>query len=595
LRTCILVNSSVQRNSSEISRLNLPVFSTINLGERLDFEYDIVTFSHSIKEKINTSVFKKVLGWGDRKIAGKSINDLLSICSYNLWQYQRFRVYFTVRYIEYELQALREIKLLGYDKVLLLSDYNYQRDGLIEGLQISLLKINKERKPNRKIALVNYTIVFVIRAIIGFIQYFVVKNNKTIFLDSSIKQPLIYADGKMVMDNYNLGYLFDKLGNNALVLDEILVPTVGQEFLLKKSYFINLFKSRKILFAEYILLKGLLNPKNYHKKKEIFSKIKIQYKYIEDNLNTPLDRLIIQTLRSIHLSNNYYLFRFLAYKRFFSNKKISAVLATDENGPISRSFLDAAKYNNIRTIGIQHGAIHQLHPNYYFTKNESKYIPDYTLIWGRKWEELLIGYGNYPPSKLRVVGQLRTDIIPILKRKEKQNNKFIVVFASQPQRDSVLRKQTAQDIFTAVKDLPNVHLVVKLHPQEKNDVGYYHEIAKNVGLSRISILPQSELYQTILESDIVITSFSTVGTEAIYFGKILLIYDPLNQDLQKYIKGKVAFRVQNSTDIINIVQQVKDKKLASNILQYQKFIDYNAYKIDGEVANRVLNFIDSIE
>jgi len=567
----------------------------MNLGEHLDFEYDTITISNSIKEEINTSVFKKVLGWGDREIAGKNLNDLLSIYSYNLWQYQRFRVYFAVRNIEYELQALREIKSLGYDEVLLLSDYQYKRGDFIKDFQVSLLNMHKEHVPNRKRALINYSITFIIRAVIGFFQSFTIKKSRKIFLDSSIKQPLIYADGKMVMDNYNLGYLFDKLGKDALILDEILVPAVGQEFLLKKSYFINLFKSRKTLFAEYVLLKGLLNLKNYQKKKEIFSKINIQYKYIEDNLDTPFDRLIIQTLRSIHLSNNYYLFRFLAYKRFFSKREVSSVLATDENGPISRSFLDAAKYNNIKTIGVQHGAIHQLHPNYYFTKNEIKYIPDYTLIWGRKWEELLTTHGNYPASKLKIVGQLRTDIIPLLERKVNQNSKLIVVFASQPQRDAVLRKQTAQDIFTAIKHLPNVHLVVKLHPQEKNDVAYYHEIAKNVGLSRINILPQSELYQTILESDIVITSFSTVGTEAIYFGKILLIYDPLNQDLQKYIKEKVAFRVQNSTDIIDIVQQVIDKKLTADLVHYQRFIEYNAFKIDGEVANRVLSFIDSIE
>ena len=97
------------------------------------------------------------------------------------------------------------------------------------------------------------------------------------------------------------------------------------------------------------------------------------------------------------------------------------------------------------------------------------------------------------------------------------------------------------DVFSALKDIPDAHLVIKLHPAEFNDFDYYHDLARKSGCSNYQIVLQVDLYLLISLSDIVITCFSTVGAETVYFNKPLIILDHLKQDIQGYYKGRYCF------------------------------------------------------
>lgn len=68
----------------------------------------------------------------------------------------------------------------------------------------------------------------------------------------------------------------------------------------------------------------------------------------------------------------------------------------------------------------QHGAIHNLHPGYIYTKAEQKenIFPTKLLIWGQYWKDLL-SESNYPIATTKIIGQLRSDVIPYLSEKIK--------------------------------------------------------------------------------------------------------------------------------------------------------------------------------
>ena len=196
-------------------------------------------------------------------------------------------------------------------------------------------------------------------------------------------------------------------------------------------------------------------------------------KVLETNLSLK-QRIIFEVFKALDSSSGYYLFRYFAARKYFSNSDFKAVIAYDENSPLTKSILDAAKYCGIKIIGLQHGTMHDLHPAYLYTENDRKnhVMPDLTLTWGKYWEEFLIRKGNYPPDSLIPVGQIRTDIIPVLLKAEKQKqsrSSDLIVFASQPQRDPELRYQAAYDVFKAASKLPKSSLIVKLHPREFAD------------------------------------------------------------------------------------------------------------------------------
>jgi CDP-glycerol glycerophosphotransferase (TagB/SpsB family) len=210
---------------------------------------------------------------------------------------------------------------------------------------------------------------------------------------------------------------------------------------------------------------------------------------------------------------------------------------------------------------------------------------------------LLSEKGHYEPKTLIITGQIRTDIIPLLVNQNVKElikvpgDSKIVLFASQPQQDPELREKSALDVFSAVKDIPDLHLIVKLHPAEFNEFNYYNVLAERVGCKNYQLVLQVDLYLLILIADIVITCFSTVRAETVYFSKPLIILDHLKQDIQGYFREGIAFQATSEAELKDCILQLLGGQLTINESSYQKYISNYAYKIDGQVAERILKFI----
>ena len=167
----------------------------------------------------------------------------------------------------------------------------------------------------------------------------------------------------------------------------------------------------------------------------------------------------------------------------------------------------------------------------------------------------------------------------------------LIVFASQPQPDEKLRKQAAIDVFNAVKDNKEIFLVVKLHPAEKHDFDYYHSIAKQTGCNNYKLILDVDLYLLLSKTDILITCFSTVGAEAIYFNKPFISLDYLNEDLLNYHKEGIAFKATNGEELKVCIENILNNKLIIDKNAHQRYIENYAFKIDGKVADRIIEII----
>ena len=167
----------------------------------------------------------------------------------------------------------------------------------------------------------------------------------------------------------------------------------------------------------------------------------------------------------------------------------------------------------------------------------------------------------------------------------------IVVFASQLQQDPLLRERAAKDVFIMAAEMPETHLVIKLHPGEANDVPYYQGIAASVKCTNYRVVNEMDLYELIASCQLLITCFSTVGTETIYFGKPLIILDHLKADLQGYIGDKVAFAAYNSADLVRIATEILQGRLTPDMVAYSSYIYEHSYKIDGNASQRIIDLI----
>jgi hypothetical protein len=90
---------------------------------------------------------------------------------------------------------------------------------------------------------------------------------------------------------------------------------------------------------------------------------------------------------------------------------------------------------------------------------------------------------------------------------------------------------------------------------------------------------------------VLITCFSTVGTETIYFYKPLIILDHLKQDILGYIAEGVAFQATDSDSLAAILSGIFRGALRVDRVKYDSFIQKYAYRIDGKVAQRCIDAI----
>ncbi|MCD4664156.1 MAG: CDP-glycerol glycerophosphotransferase family protein, partial [Bacteroidales bacterium] len=514
--------------------------------------------------------------------------------------YHKFRTYFFLRNLFFEIELIKKLTK-EYKSVIYYTNSTYLSDLTFSSGNV---KINLKTKSNQVnyLTLINYSIFFIVRLFLTTLHLKKLKYRKHIIIDHANKQSCLNLKTLMLEPgNYNLKYLFEKTDDDFLIIDDVEIPkfsTKGQNYMRK--YFFKIQPKR--IFSEFILARGLISSKIRKKLHNFSSSLQSIYNQIEPELENQDDKLIFSFIKSLHNSSRLYLFKYLSYKQFFKRFKFKTISSIDENSPRIKTILDAAKYQNIKTIGIQHGTIHELHPAYVYYKNDSlrNIVPDKTIVWGDNWLKFLVSKGNYRKESVYVAGQIRTDIIPKLLETKSKNpfikseNESIIVFASQPQRDPVLRERAAMDVCNAVNNIKNSRLIIKLHPAEKNDYSYYENIAKKSNCKNYQIILNFDLYLLISLSDIIITCFSTVGAETVYFNKPLIILDHLKQDIQNYHKDGIALQATNSKELKHHIEMILSGNTNIDKTAYKNYILKNAYKIDGKVSERIIQFIRSL-
>ena len=463
---------------SEIKQAhNQPETELICLGEyNLPFTNRVVTLTAGEKREINYSVLDEIIKLGDKLINGRSVVSHLQVEKSSIWHYHKFRTYFFVRNLNYELAKLSKIDISEGNVIYYCpNDFRFLKDEF-PGIKL-VFPSSKKQSINLRLSL-KYLFFLKLR-ILGSLFTRFNSSGILIYYPERYNPVLDIHTLKPQEGNFLLDYLFAQAKSKLNLIGEVPVPKLKSKgsFGFHRGYFKSNESGHPKKNMESILARFAFGA--YGQAKTEGEKLELKYAEL---ISQPLainERVAVCFVQSLHSSSVFYLFRYFAAKKFFSKNKFRVLLATDENSPLTKSIVDAAKFHGLKTVGMQHGTMHDLHPAYLYTKEDVRQgiIPDFTLTWGTYWEQFLVEKGNYPADKVISVGHLRTDIIPDLLNEQRcENEKFILVFASQPQRDPNLRRQAAFDVFLAAKQFSDLDLVVKLHPREFDDVEYYRQI-----------------------------------------------------------------------------------------------------------------------
>jgi CDP-glycerol glycerophosphotransferase (TagB/SpsB family) len=580
---------------------HISLYSSVALPDELK-KYNPLGFelNETLKREINYEILKKTIDFGEKRYDGRSVTEWLAFDRASIWHYHKFRIYFSVRNLYIEAGEINEI-LKEHNNIIIFADDRRLEKIISRNNNIKAdFRYKKTKQRKDYISFLHYILYHKICLLKNI--FVSLKNARHVIFNVTL--PLRYLDIpslKPVTGNYVLGYLFKKIDPGFLLVNEHEIPkfTKDSKFRLNRT----MKKPDKIsaLSSEGLLMKGMLNPVLLVRLFKTGRILKRTYIRLLDGAGSDIEHLFAGLIKNYHSTTLYFLFRYYSFKRFFKKHKIKTICSTDENSPVIKSVFDAAKSEGVTTVGIQHGAIHELHPAYMYTKNDSKkgILADYTLVWGEYYKSLLADKGNYNPDSLKVTGHIRTDVIPLIERSGPAieglpDNMPVVIFASQPQRDASLRLRTARDVFNAAKRIDNIMLVVKLHPAEKNDSRFYSSVADESGLKNYKIIYDEDLYTLISSCEALITCFSTVGTETAYFYKPLIILDHLRQDIQGYKKEGIAFQATGPEELYQYLKGILEGSLKIDRKSYDRFISKYAFKIDGLASERCVTFLKSL-
>ena len=241
------------------------------------------------------------------------------------------------------------------------------------------------------------------------------------------------------------------------------------------------------------------------------------------------------------------------------------VLYLDREGTRTK-WIVAARRRGIPVIAIQHGMIYPGNPEYCHPDHPAALRPDVTCVFGDAERDLLVEHGGYAADAVVVTGSPRADPRtmrrPTVDERTTVRRELGVAEGARMLVVSVAHNQVMGDLYSAAMvagslggPLPGVHVVVKLHPQDRGHADYARLLA---GLAAagcyeapaVSVIRDTDLYRLLRSADAHLGQYSTVLTDAVVAGTPNMIAvaqayaDPLG-----HVAAGVAVPVRSVDDV----------------------------------------------
>ena len=288
---------------------------------------------------------------------------------------------------------------------------------------------------------------------------------------------------------------------------------------------------------------------------------------------------------------------FISYDKLFRNQKPKSIFLSYETGPYGLAIILAAEKNNIKTIGVAHGAIDKFNPMYSYDQIRNKNflvgfpIPSITLVHGDFSKNTLISQG-YPSNQISVYGNPTFFNLNELKNSLSQKNLFEKYNIKNNQKVILYGTEFLQEKYSAqgkynynsliwkvlLENFGNnseYELILKPHPNENIEI--YKKILDDSSINNARIITD-DLFELIHISSIVISVFSNIMTDALCFKKpvIRVTFDNIKHTVpyEKFnvilssnlddLPNNIEKIFSNQTIIVNLQKNLPDFLLEQN-------------------------------
>lgn len=280
----------------------------------------------------------------------------------------------------------------------------------------------------------------------------------------------------------------------------------------------------------------------------------------------------------LNLFESYFILNCL--KNFFEkNDKIEKIILNSDVHKVSRGIALYSKSKQIQSYVLQHGT----------TVLEYGYLPlkaNFIFTWGSLSNEWFLKR-NTDEKRIITTGTPKMDMInfPANVNINKKIKKILVIV-------NPIGKNNVLKYLDLIYE-SNIHdeydLIIKLHPGSVDNRSEVLNVFKD---TNVLIEKNVNVHHLIRETDLVITTTSTVGNEAIAFYKPLIqichTSTPSN-NLMDYDRLNCSINVSSSKDLKEIL--FNKYILNSKIKNYEDFINQYFYKLDGLASKRIVDIM----
>ncbi|MEQ8907572.1 MAG: CDP-glycerol glycerophosphotransferase family protein [Vicingaceae bacterium] len=543
---------------------------------------------------------QRIIYFAHKKIGSRSTIEALQRKESSDWFYLKFSLYHRSKKLFFWIDALKEyiaLNKLESKEIHLFSSDSLAVDLIHPEAKLHCPPKSKRSNPFPLRYLINYLFIFTLKALHWrtWLMPNNIKKSKHLILTNPYMDQEVFSLSKerFIQGDPHLEPLLEKCKNRDefSFISQLRPPSLEQNHKLSlKSYLRKRSYSKKLIQFEPFLLRALFNKRpirTFRKQKNALNDLFHSCKPASE------ERVLLDYC--IKLSKILFIAAWREEAAILLRKKLNldSLVCIDEHSLQNRSLTLPFRHDGTKLFAIQHGGISQANIAYRFHPNDKKYkpFPHLTLVRG---SEILSRLSNqyYPKEKLKVVGHVRTDLIAAINNLHKLNqDQKQVLYATQPlpPADGKLKKQQLNDFLQVVKKMPEVQFVIKPHPNE-SDITTYKQIADQSDFHNLEV-QEGNLYQLIAKSSLVITYYSTVGIEAIYFNKPLVTLDYQEFDLQSFLKAGVSFNAHNEKELHQICQAILNQELKLNQDKIAEFKHQRVGEIDGKVSERILHSI----
>jgi hypothetical protein len=267
------------------------------------------------------------------------------------------------------------------------------------------------------------------------------------------------------------------------------------------------------------------------------------------------------------------------------------------------AWLGAARRRGIPSIAIQHGVIYPATPDYCRPHHPALVRPEVTCVFGPYEREILTREGGYAESAVVATGSPRIDPLmsetPVSPAERAavradlgvaDGDRILVVSGA---RMTVGDRLGTVPLLARVLDgaLPGIHLVFKLHPEERNGQ-HYHDLITGLAQARgqaappITLTRDIDVYRLLRSADAHLGVLSTVLTDAVIAGTPnLIVVGQAQADLIGYVAAGVATPVRSADDVRAFMADPRPPDPEAR----RRFIA--AHFVPGDAAGRIADLV----